>query len=456
MRPLAAALALAALGACGVEAGPGDARNVLLITLDTTRADHLSCYGYGAATTPRIDALAAEGALFERCITTAALTPVAHASILTGLDPQQHGLRVLDAGSGWRLRPEVPTLAGVLGRAGWATAAVLSAFPVSAHFGLQHGFGHFDDGMRAEPLYPDGGEPRRVDGPQADRQRRSDATTDAAVAWLDARAEGPFFLWVHYWDPHDAILLPPDAEARAEELARTLGVSRAAALYDVELAYMDAQLGRLFDALDERGLDDSTLVVLTADHGEGLGEHDWDSHRLLYDEQVHVPLVVRAPGSPAGVRVPTQVRVTDVFPTVLAWTGVAAPRPVAGLDLSALLGGAREPDRLAYAEALIRWDTRAQGLREARPQDDDLLHSVGDGTLKLIYRPLHPEASELYDLARDPDEATNLYAVDDPRAVRLRERLEALDAFALEPLGAGEIDPEAAEALRALGYAGDG
>lgn len=451
MRTRAAALlAGLALGACGA-GGAEDARNVLLITLDTTRADHLSSYGYGAPTSPRIDALAAEGALFERCITTAALTPVAHASILSGLDPHQHGLRVLHAESGWTLAPEVPTLAGVLGRAGWSTAAVLSAFPVSEHFGLHHGFEHFDNGMRVAPSEPDGASPRHLDAPQADRQRRSDATTDAALDWL-AGADRPFFLWVHYWDPHDGILVPPASELRADEEALGAGAS----LYDAEIRYMDRQIGRLFDGLAAQGLSDSTLVVLTADHGEGLGEHGWDSHRLLYDEQVHVPLVVRAPGQPAGVRVPSQVRVTDIYPTVLAWTGVTQPGPVAGRDLGALLGGAREPDRLAYSEALIRWDTRADGLKQKRPQDDDLLHSLGDGTLKLIYRPLHPERSELYDIASDPDEARNLFTADEPRGVALRERLEALEPFALTPLGEGEIDADTARALRALGYIGDG
>ncbi len=431
--------------------------NVLLITLDTTRADHLSCYGYSLPTSPRLDGLALEGTLFTRCMSTSSLTPVSHASILSGLEPQQHGLRVLHAGSGDRLPDSVPTLATILAREGWRTAAVLSAFPVSERFGLERGFEHFDNGMSPEPMAQAQEEapPRRgLDAPRGARQRRSDATTDEAIAWL-RQGGRPFFLWVHYWDPHDPILVPPEHHVRGF----MRDVSQAGApppeLYDIEIHYMDRQIGRLLDALTELGVEGQTMVVVTADHGEGLGEHGWPSHRLLYQEQIHVPLIVRLPGRGAGRVVDALVRTTDIHPTVLEALGVEAPIPVAGLGLRGLLDGIPEPGRVAYAESLIKWDTRAGQVREQRPEDDDLLHCLMDASTKLIYRPLHPERSELYDLLTDPDEARNLFEERGFEARALLDQLLSRDAFLLEPLGEADLDLETSRALRGLGYAGD-
>jgi arylsulfatase A-like enzyme len=464
-----AALALAQLCACSGGGAPPP--NVIVITLDTVRADRLSSYGYSLPTTPSLDRLAAEGVRFENCAATAALTPVSHASILTGLNPYAHGLRVLHAEKGYRLPDSVPTLASVLREANYATAAILSAFPVSEAFGLDRGFEHFDNGMLARAQTRDaqragereGGRPKRgarggatADKPRLATQRRSDATTDAAIEWL-AGARQPFCLWLHYWDVHDPLLVPPAAATESFRAAARARTGAEPSLYDVELAFLDRQIGRLLDHLRERGLYDSAWIAVTSDHGEGLGEHGWHAHRLLYEEQAHVPLIVKWPSgggrdAPRGVVRPL-VRTIDVFPTALEAAGVAPPARIEGRSLLALARGESEPPRLAYADQINKWDTLANMLHE-RP-NDDLLHSLRDQRWKLIYRPLRPGESELYDLARDPDEAVNLYASEPERARALLADLEARDPWVLEDLGRGASDDEAADALRELGYLGD-
>jgi arylsulfatase A-like enzyme len=452
-----------ALAACSHE--PRSTRpNVILITLDTVRADHLGCYGYALPTTPNLDALAADAVRFEQCASAAALTPVSHASILTGLNPYRHGLRVLHAKTGDKLPESVPTLATALGPAGYATAAMLSAFPVSEAFGFDRGFEHFDNGMSPEGLERKGKQrdddlhernraKSSTDARQAGTQRRSDATIDAVLAWL-ASAREPSFTWIHLWDVHDPILVPPaDAVAgfQRDALARS---GRAPELYDVELSFLDAQLGRLFARLRESGRYDDTLIVVTADHGEGLGEHGWHAHRLLYEEQLHVPLIVKLPRGPRGTVVEDLVRTIDIFPTVLEVADVAAPKPIEGRSLVALARGGVDEPRVAYADQLNKWDTKADML-DQRPQDD-LLHSLRSASWKLIYRPLRPATSELYDLANDPHEARNLYAEQGERANAMLGELNARKPWVLHDLGEGSLDDHAADALRELGYMGDG
>jgi len=359
-------------------------RNVVLITHDTTRADHLSCYGYEWETTPHLDALAAEGARFELCISVASVTPVSHASILTGLYPHQHGLRVLYAQSGYSLPDTVPTLASVLAAAGWRTGAFVSGFPVSEIFGLNRDFAVFDNGLDNDPerVFQDDGEHQRWD--LARYQRRSDETTDAALAWLE-EVEEPFFLWIHYWDPHDQKLVPP------QDVIERFKGNPETGLYDAEIAYVDAQFGRLIDALKADGRHDRTLFAVTADHGQGLGDHDWYAHRLLYQEHIRLPLVLRDPAQPRGVVVDDLVRSVDLFPTVLELLGVEAPEPVEGRSLLPLWRGEDEAPRQAYADQLNLWDSNATMLK--RRPDADLLHVWMDRRWKLIFRPLRPDES---------------------------------------------------------------
>ena len=464
-RAAAVALGLCVIAACS---GAGDERpNVILITLDTVRADHLSSYGYELETTPHMDALAAAGTRFEHCLSTAALTPVSHASILTGLNPYRHGLRVLHADSGYQLPDAVPSIATVLAAEGWHTAAILSAFPVSERFGLDQGFEYFDNGLT--PDAPDNSGQQSEQGRDVRlgrRQRRSDATTDEVLAWLDRKSE-PFFLWIHYWDPHDPLLIPPPAHMRAFGRVQRAGGGRPE-LYDTELNFVDVQIGRLVASLRERGLFDNTLIAITADHGEGQGEHDWHAHRLLYEEQIHVPLILKpTAGSAARVAasrrvVSETVRTIDIVPTILEELGVAGPE-VEGRSLFPLVRGEAGAPRRAYADQLNKWDSKAAML-EQRPADDLLHCLVGEGS-KLIFRPLRPEESELYDLRLDPDEATNLYRANEPRAQRLLADLRAREPWVLAPFlpaaqpgDAAQTAAEqadAADALRELGYIDD-
>ncbi|MCH2107073.1 MAG: sulfatase, partial [Planctomycetes bacterium] len=290
MRPLQRLLTAATaimLAACGQEQPP----NLLLITLDTTRADYLGAYGGDVAETPHMDALASRGARFDLALSSSAVTPVSHATILTGLYPYEHGLRVLSAASGYRLSEEVPTLTTTLKEKGYKTIAVHSAFPVSGHFGFDHGFDVFESfqvEMERSNQVQDRWDVSRG-------QRRSDETTDITLRSLQG-TDGPFFLWVHYWDPHDPIMLPPmeflptDLKLNPENIA-----GRHSEIYAAEVTYLDTQIGRLLDGMEGMGLMDNTMVCLTSDHGEGLDDgvrdHGWWAHRILYQEQIHVPLL---------------------------------------------------------------------------------------------------------------------------------------------------------------------
>ena len=438
-RALCCGWALLVAGGCG--AGEVERPNVLLVTLDTTRVDRFSSYGHPLPLTPAFDALAEDGVRFEHAQVSASLTPVSHATILTGLEPYGHGLRVLVAGSADRLPPDVPTLATILSDAGYTTAAFLSAFPVSERYGLERGFDVFDSGLVERVK---GTDPRR----QKKNQRRSDLTTEHVLTWLETAPE-PFFLWIHYWDPHDLITTPPDADVNAYmQMAASKG--KAPEPYDAEVRYVDSQFARVVDALQQSGRYDRTFVSVTSDHGEGLGEHDWHAHRLLYEEQVHVPLILRWPGGPRGSTVSALVRTTDIAPTVLDVLDLAPPGRLHGQSLVDLARGVSSEPHTTYAESLAKWDEKDHMVAQ-RP-DDDLLHMICDGRFKLIYKPLHPETSELYDMDADPDEARNLYATHTDVAAGLIADLEARDAFVLEPLGAGGPDDGTSSALSELGY----
>lgn len=432
------------LAACGGGGGPAARPNVLLVTLDTTRADYFGSYGHPAGATPHFDALAAEGVLCELALATASVTPVSHASILTGLYQDRHRLRVLSAGSGYRLPADVPSLATRLRDEGWRTGAVHSAFPVSAYFGLDQGFDHFDSfEARMEVDDADGGSHRwAVDT----HQRRSDETTDRAIEFLDA-GDGPFFLWVHYWDPHDPVLLPPPEYRQGVPE----GV-RSPAMYAAELRYVDAQFGRLMAALAERGEDADTLVAVVADHGEGMNEHGWLFHRLLYQEQLHVPMLLRVPGGPVGQRLEGVVSTVDLAPTMLDYLGLSPLPGADGRSLRPALEGEAWTPRVVFADQLNGYDLNSK-ISRRRPYDD-FLYAVVDDPWKLVYRPAHPDRSELFHLRDDPDEAVNRYADEAAVRDRLLRELARRAPWVSQPFPeSGEDTTDAQAALAALGYA---
>lgn len=440
--------------------GSAEGRNLLLVTLDTTRADRLGAYGYAAAETPTLDRLAARGLRVEDAVSPVPMTLPAHATILTGLDPPGHGLRVNGEAA---LAAERTTLAEVLRGAGYETAAFVSSFVLDPRFGLDQGFDVYDARLEATRA--------AAFGPQTERS--AGAVTAAAVAWLrgrsgeaDAGPDGggppPFFLWVHYFDPHDPYEPPEPFAGRFRDRP-----------YDGEIAYVDRELGRLLAVLEEAGLAEDTVVVAAGDHGESLGEHGERYHsRSLYEGAVRVPLILAAPGLPEAARGSAVdgfvVTLADLYPTLLDLLGLweaegardrpqapgaasagggASPGPVDGRSL---LRGPVPPDRIVYLETLNPYlDNGWAPLFAARRHGEKYVQAP---------RP------EYYDLAADPGEERNLLAGGGERAAAraepLREFLEArlADRPDLAELAARAeaVDPEVRRRLEALGYVSGG
>jgi arylsulfatase A-like enzyme/Flp pilus assembly protein TadD len=413
--PLVLAFISAAVlaSACKAPAKPKDF-NVLLVTIDTLRPDRLSCYSQKYLQTPQIDGLAARGVLFERAFAHAPLTLPSHASILLGSTPLAHGAD----DNGMRVVPRgVPSLPKTLKAAGYATGAFVSAFPLDTRFGLNEGFDVYDDKYPARPA-------AALDFPE----RPAEKTMAAALDWL-ARQNGPWFLWVHLYDPHSPYAPPEPYASRF-----------AADPYSGEVAYVDETLGRLFGAIDGRGETGRTLVVLTADHGESLGEHGEMTHGYFaYNSTIHVPLVVAAPGL-APSRVKDLVSHEDIFPTVCDVLGLPAPGDLPGQSFRPLLEGRTRKTRPVYFEALEGYYHHG-----AAP-----LRGVIDGPMKFMDSPV----PELYDLRNDPDEAKDLASMAEiARYKKVLDRTMASETAAHGGRAARLTDRETAERLRSLGYA---
>jgi arylsulfatase A-like enzyme/cytochrome c-type biogenesis protein CcmH/NrfG len=404
----------------------GDA-SVLLITIDTLRADHLGAYGYRDIRTPVIDTLADEGVVFENAITPAIMTLPSHASILTGTWPPTHGIR--DNGD-YRLSPNALTLAEVLRARGLRTGAVIGSFVLDSMFGLDQGFESYDDTL-----------PARAPNQTFFAERPADAVTDAALRYLDSVRQGRFFLWVHYFDPHH----PYTAPAIWREQYPKRG-------YDAEIAYVDSEIGRLLAGMKEMGIRGRTLIVLVGDHGEGLGDHGEESHGVLpYEEETRVPLIFSFPPHlPAGRRVKGVVRTVDIMPTILELVRIdpqEAAAPAQGTHLWPLMADPKgtKPGMPAYAEAmapllLYGWSPLTV-LRDER------------------YKYIDGPQPELYDLTADPREKNNLAASRSDLTAGYRAKLEVLRRDVTRAGAAAETlapDPETEARLRSLGYAGGG
>lgn len=428
------ALALASCG--GPEARPApraDAPNVVLVSIDTVRADRVGAYGARDAATATLDAIAAGGVRFEKAIAPAPLTLPSHATLLTGLYPPRHGVRHNGI---FRLGGERTTLAERFRDAGYATGAAVGAVVLEAGFGLAQGFDHYDDDFGAERAsatgYP---------------ERRADEVTDAALGWL-AGVDRPFFLFVHYYDPH-AEYDPPAPYAE-----RFRGRP-----YEGEIAYVDAAVGRLLEALRADGRLERTIVAVTSDHGESLGEHGERTHSYtLYDATLAVPLVLRGPGVPHGRSVPGVVSLADVAPTLLALAGVEALPDTDGVDLRPRFTGS-DAEAIGgggpAAPAASGADPAAEGAAYAESLATQLDH--GWAPLHALRTPRHhyvraPRA-ELYDVSADPRERTNLLAEGPRSEARAADAaIEALLARG-ELLRAAPVDGRTLTQLRALGYA---
>jgi Flp pilus assembly protein TadD len=413
-RRLAVGLALFAVAATGAAllfVRPRPRPNLLLVTIDTLRADHLGCYGYSPAATPVLDALAARGVRFTTAVAHVPLTAPSHASILTGLLPLGHGVR----DNGAFVLPSSPTtLAEAFRDAGYRTAAFVSGFPLDHRFGFARGFLTYDDRMQR------GRDARRA--PYVERTAAE--VTSAAVDWIRG-AHAPWFVWAHYFDPHAPYEPPGDLASRF-----------ASSPYDGEIAFVDRELGRLLTAADVGP--SSALVLVTSDHGESLGEHGEATHGVfVYDATLRVPWVMAGPGIARGRVSPVVARGIDVAPTLLDYAGLRVPLAMQGRPLRPAADGREMADAPAYAESLFC--NLNLGWAE--------LHAWRTRRWKLVEAP----RPELYDLGTDPGETRDVSGarVDDARVLRsaLRQALEARPPDASTGPG-----PEVRERLRALGY----
>lgn len=396
--------------------------NVLLVSIDTLRPDHLGAYGYAPAQTPTIDALARRGVRFTNASTVTPLTLPAHTSLLTGTFPAWHGVR--DNG-GFYVSDDQTTLAEALRAHGYRTGGFVGAFVLDSRWGIAQGFDRYYDDFDLS----------KYEGRGLDAVQRPGAdVVDRAVAWLDEDRRQPFFAWVHLYDPHTPYEAPETIRAR---FPATL-----AGAYDAEVASADAQIGRLLARLDASGRLESTLVVLLGDHGESLGDHQEQTHGFfVYDATVRIPLVVAGPGVPAK-QVDDVVRIVDVMPTILDALGIAPPAAVQGRSLRPVWNGERL-DLFALAETF--YPRYHYGWSD--------LQTIADGRYKFIAAPHR----ELYDLRDDPGETRNIAAANAARADALERGLhEMLGRLASrEPQKSPQpMDPEAEERLRALGYVG--
>jgi arylsulfatase A-like enzyme/tetratricopeptide (TPR) repeat protein len=396
-------------------------RNVLVITIDTTRADHIGCYGFHLARTPNIDQLASEGLRASNAVSSAPITMPSHTSIFTGLYPPAHGVR--DNGA-YALGEEAVTLAERLRDQGYTTHAFVSALVLNRRYNLNQGFESYDDDLWSEA------DPKLF----MIRSRRAPKTADHFLAWLDTwnkTKAKPFFTWIHFFDPHQPYHPEPG----------DMGLAPSA--YDAEITSVDRAIGRIVQQLREDGQLDNTLLVVIADHGESLGEHGEQTHAIfVYDATVRVPLIIRAPWllKPGVYGAP--VRSVDLTPTILDALGMPAPERIDGQSLLAAMEGKQPgPELPQYSESLLS----EVGFGMAP------LYAVRDGGYKYIRAP----RPELYDLRKDPHELHNLVAELPRVAARLNGELTKI----MEESGrhavkaaASPMTKETEESLQALGY----
>jgi arylsulfatase A-like enzyme/tetratricopeptide (TPR) repeat protein len=400
-----------------------DRLNLVIVTLDTTRADRIGAYGARDVETPAIDHLADEGVLFEQAVSAAPLTLPAHSSIFTGRFPPEHGVR--DNG-GFFLGADQTTLAELLKARGYRTGGFVAAYVLAAKWGINQGFEtYFDDFDLSQT---------RVLSLSA-IQRPANEVLDKALPWIEQAGNQPFFAWIHLYDPHSPYRPPEPFASRYQ-----------AHPYNGEIAFADSQIARLVSTLRSRSLYDRTVIIVMGDHGESLGEHGEGSHGFfVYNSVTNVPFVIRAPFShTTHRRVADPVRSVDLLPTVLDLLGVPAATGISGVSLVPLMTGAKTELGLdVYSEAM--YPLHHYGWSD--------LHALRSGRYKVIDAP----RPELYDVDRDPKETTNLFA--DRRALgdRMIGQLRTIESGFTKTaaaMPAADVDPEARERLAALGYVG--
>jgi len=417
-----AASALLLLGLASGCSGPAAPERVVIVTFDTTRADSFGCYGSPKGLTPNVDRFAEEAVVFENPVSAVPTTLPSHSTMFTGLYPHDHGVRYNIV---FRLGEEADTLAESMRDAGYATAAFPASFILAKRFGLDQGFETYQ-------------EPPRPKKGQADSEsvmRSASDGVDLVLDWLAEREGEKSFAWLHFYDPHAPYTPPFPYSSQYRDRP-----------YDGEMAYTDAQFGRLLDALRNDPTWERTLLIVAGDHGEGMHDHRERQHSyLVYQSTQHVPLIVRAPGGAAG-RVAEPVHLADITPTVLELAGLDAPGPMRGVSLAPALAGDSLPRRDLYFESVA--GALNYGWEE--------LLGVRNGRFKLI----DSSDPELFDVETDPGELTNLASLEPERLQELRNALAQLE----EPLGSTAaveaqdpvMDPETEAFLASLGYVGGG
>jgi arylsulfatase A-like enzyme/Flp pilus assembly protein TadD len=390
------------------------AANLILISVDTLRADRLGCYGYSRNNTPHFDRWAAEGFLFTHAFSEYPLTLPSHVTMLTGQLPLHHGVR---ENAGYELEEDETTLAEVLKGSGYRTAAFIGAYVLASEFGVSQGFDTFDQAFATSI---------ETVGASAELQRPAPAVTSPLLRWLADNKDRPFFAFVHFFDVH---------------LPRPGG-------YDAAVSRVDESLGEIDAFLRRSGLLETTAIILTADHGESLGDHNEAGHGFfVYDSSLHVPFILRPPGSRGkrGVRIDDAISLADVTPTILDTLGAEVPASVEGRSLRPLLRGDRLPEPELYAECFVpqlhfRWSP----LRSLRFRE---------------YKYIEAPRPELYDVAKDPRELRNLCA---ERPALAEEYRRKLASFVDRHAGPGRAqrsqpaDPDTLRKLMALGYVSAG
>jgi choline-sulfatase len=420
---LIVATAIAACGQPAVKRAPAHrspSPNVILITIDTVRADHLGYAGYKNIQTPTIDALARDGIVFDRAISQVPLTWPSHAAILTGTYPFQNGVQDF---TGQPLEPRFRSIAQAFKENGYSTGAVVSAFVLDRSFGLARGFDYYDDAFSQEQF-------KNRDLGLVDR--RAGESVDHAVKWLSKNSRRPFFFWLHLYDPHSAYNPPEPFHTQYAER-----------LYDGEIAYADHELGRLIAWLKTNRLYDNSVIALLSDHGESLGDHGEKEHGFfIYNSTVHVPLIVKTPtGSPfAKKHVSRAVETVAVAPSLYA---LAKLNDAIGKQFSSpgLLGPAAEKEDSSYSETFYTFSSYGWSP----------LHSLETSRYHYIDAP----EPELYDLSTDPGETQNILARQRTAGAVLKDKLQQLmksSTFKASGGSTSKLSPDAAEKLSALGY----
>jgi len=397
-------------------------RHIVLISMDTCRADSLSCYGYPGRTTPNIDAVAEEAIVFNHVLTPIALTLPAHSSMLTGTTPLYHGVH---HNLGYRLEESSVTVGEVLQREGYSTGAIVSTYVLDSEFGLNQGFDSYDDEF-VEPIpvfYHN--------------ERKGGEASRVACEWLERHQDERFFLFLHYYDPHSPYEPP-------EPFASTF----AGRPYAGEVAYTDYCIGQVIKKLKELNLYDSTLLIITSDHGEGFGEHREREHGYyIYQSTVHVPLVIKVPGGAEGKRVNETAGLVDIVPTICGVLGITPPSTIHGVDLSRFLkrrGDIEKTDRYIYCESFL----------PTRYDCPPLL-----GVVNYPWKYIQAPRQELYDLNQGPREEENLFSKDPKRARLLQEHLKLIIEEQVRTEEAEDkfvLSAESRRRLESLGYVAAG